>query len=72
MKILHKLGYVHNDIKPANILVGYKDPGIIYLIDFGIAHKYLNPDGTHIQSKFESHFVGNFLLASFNACTKKI
>ena len=51
-KILHKLGYVHNDIKPANILVGFKDPGIIYLIDFGIAHKYLKADGSHIFSKF--------------------
>ena len=72
LKILHKLGYVHNDIKPANTLVGFKDPGTIYLIDFGIAHKYLKADGSHIRSKFQSQFVGNFLYASFNSCTKKI
>lgn len=30
------MGYVHNDIKLENILIGYKDPEIIYLIDFGI------------------------------------
>ena len=72
MKILHKLGYVHNDLKPANILVGFKDPNNIYLIDFGIAHKFLKPNGTHISSQFQSHFVGNFMFASFNACKKKI
>ena len=31
------MGFVHNDIKLNNILVGHKDPKVIYLIDFGLA-----------------------------------
>lgn len=37
LRDLHSLGYVHNDIKLENILIGYKDPGKIYLIDFGLS-----------------------------------
>ena len=40
IRFLHELGYVHNDIKLENILVGKKDPENIYLIDFGLAIKY--------------------------------
>jgi len=45
---MHNLGYVHNDIKLANILIGNTNPNIIYLIDFGLSCQYLNPDGTHV------------------------
>jgi serine/threonine protein kinase len=40
---------VHNDIKLDNLLVGFKDPSILYLIDFGLTTKYLNENGTHIE-----------------------
>ena len=72
VQVLHKIGYIHNDIKPANILVGFKDPGVIYLIDFGISHQYVNSDGAHIKFKFQEHFSGNFLFASFNGCINKL
>mmetsp|Transcript_13148 Transcript_13148/g.20443 ORF Transcript_13148/g.20443 Transcript_13148/m.20443 type:complete len:121 (+) Transcript_13148:210-572(+) len=36
LRIMHNLGFVHNDLKLDNILVGHKDPGQIYLIDFGL------------------------------------
>ena len=26
IRIMHKLGYVHNDLKLDNILIGFKDP----------------------------------------------
>jgi len=31
------MGYVHNDIKLENILVGHQDSDRVYLIDFGLA-----------------------------------
>ena len=41
---LHSIGYVHNDLKPDNILVGKHgergDLSHIKLIDFGMAKKY--------------------------------
>jgi serine/threonine protein kinase len=52
---LHNLGFVHCDIKPSNILVGLKNDGSnihvdpknlpehkVYLVDFGLCHKYIN------------------------------
>ena len=45
---MHSIGYVHNDLKLENILVGNKDPSIIYLIDFGLSTPYNNEDGSHI------------------------
>jgi serine/threonine protein kinase len=46
---MHELGFVHNDLKLDNILIGYKDPAIIYLIDFGLTCKYVKDDGSHVE-----------------------
>lgn len=41
---IHSLGYVHWDIKPENfVFETKKDEGNIVLIDFGMAHKYVDP-----------------------------
>ena len=42
LQALHKLGYVHNDIKASNILLGCPDAGsdaarAVHLVDFGVA-----------------------------------
>ena len=65
---MHEIGYVHNDLKLENILIGKKDPNTIYLIDFGLACKYLNEDGSHTEKKFVNKFSGNFMFASLNSC----
>ena len=65
---MHDLGYVHNDIKLDNILIGYKDPSLLYLIDFGLTCKSLDEDGQHVQKEFLKKFSGNFLFASLNSC----
>ena len=62
------MGYVHNDLKLDNIIVGHKDPQQIYLIDFGLTCKYLLDDGTHSKKKYIEKFSGNFLFASLNSC----
>ena len=65
---MHGLGYVHNDLKLENILVGNKDPSTIYLIDFGLSTPFYNEDGSHIAKKFLNKFSGNFMFASLNSC----
>lgn len=46
---MHTIGYIHNDLKLDNILVGHHDPQQIYLIDFGLSCRYLENDGSHCQ-----------------------
>ncbi|KAI6208039.1 Protein kinase domain-containing protein [Aphelenchoides besseyi] len=42
---LHKFGFVHRDVKPANYACGLDDKThVIYLLDFGIARKYMADD----------------------------
>uniref|UniRef100_A0A0N4Z477 Protein kinase domain-containing protein n=1 Tax=Parastrongyloides trichosuri TaxID=131310 RepID=A0A0N4Z477_PARTI len=44
IRSLHNIGYLHNDLKPANFAIGDKDSEagsiIIYLFDFGLAREY--------------------------------
>ena len=62
------IGYIHNDLKLDNILIGNDDPSTIYLIDFGTSTKYLDTDGAHIQNKRLGSFTGNLLFSSINSC----
>lgn len=67
---MHECGYLFNDLKPNNILVGDaqdKDLHKLALIDFGISNKYLDEAGEHIEMKLERMFRGNFIYASKNA-----
>ncbi len=38
LRELHRLGVVHGDLKPANLIVPVEDPDRAVLIDFGLAH----------------------------------
>lgn len=60
---------MHNDIKLENILIGYKDPAKIYMIDFGLSQPYVDFNtGYHVQKTNLSYFSGNFMFASLNSC----
>ena len=52
----HNIGYIYNDLKLDNILVGDKDSSVeslskITLIDFGLCSSYLDQDGNHIKDE---------------------
>lgn len=47
IEYVHSKGYIHRDIKPENFLSSSKKDRKIYLIDFGLAKRYIN-NGTHI------------------------
>lgn len=62
------MGYVHNDLKLENILIGHKDADRLYLIDFGLAQTFISPQGAHMEKEYVRKFSGNFLFASLNSC----
>ena len=55
-------------IKLENILVGNKNSGLLYLIDFGVSSTYLQPNGEHIKKKALNKFTGNILFGSRSSC----
>ncbi|XP_066468326.1 serine/threonine-protein kinase VRK1 [Tiliqua scincoides] len=46
LEYVHEHEYVHGDIKASNLLLSYKVPHQVYLVDYGLAYRYC-PDGTH-------------------------
>jgi serine/threonine protein kinase len=73
IKALHKLGYVHRDIKLENICIGWKkgqdlDNINLVLIDYGLARKFqLNQvvaDEEIVDEK--GGFSGNYMFAAKN------
>ncbi|KAI6219737.1 putative serine/threonine-protein kinase K06H7.1 [Aphelenchoides besseyi] len=43
IKQLHEVGYVHRDVKPANLAIGLKGPEsrMVHLLDFGLVREYV-------------------------------
>lgn len=60
-------GYLHRDIKPDNFVVGRgKKASKVYIIDFGLAKKYLLKDGAHIPYRDNKNLTGTARYASLN------
>ena len=62
---VHTRQFLHRDIKPENFLIGtsanaYK----IYIIDFGLAKRYIQKDGTHLPYRDGKSLTGTARYAS--------
>ncbi|KAJ8290274.1 hypothetical protein GJAV_G00010790 [Gymnothorax javanicus] len=44
LEYIHEHEYVHADIKASNLLLSYKNPNQVYLVDYGLAYRY-SPEG---------------------------
>uniref|UniRef100_A0A0K0FWL1 non-specific serine/threonine protein kinase n=1 Tax=Strongyloides venezuelensis TaxID=75913 RepID=A0A0K0FWL1_STRVS len=66
LELLHNNGYLHRDVKPENLVIGGSPDSIstIYLIDFGMARKYLDGNGKIRPSRKTVGFRGSMRYVS--------
>ena len=68
LEYIHTKDVIHRDIKPMNLTVGKENANVIYLIDFGFAHKYRSSrTGKHIKYKNIKKVLGSMRYLSINA-----
>uniref|UniRef100_A0A0K0DSN1 Protein kinase domain-containing protein n=1 Tax=Strongyloides stercoralis TaxID=6248 RepID=A0A0K0DSN1_STRER len=73
LKILHEFGWIHRDVKPANFCIGLGKEGAhrLYVVDFGLARKYITSTGKLREKRTFSSFRGTLRYASINAHNRK-
>eukprot|EP01096_Ripella_sp_DP13-Kostka_P018283 TRINITY_DN9848_c0_g1_i1.p1 TRINITY_DN9848_c0_g1~~TRINITY_DN9848_c0_g1_i1.p1 ORF type:complete len:827 (+),score=356.27 TRINITY_DN9848_c0_g1_i1:189-2669(+) len=73
IEAVHDLGYLHRDIKPSNYAMGLTPAKrhSCYLIDFGLARRYLLPNGEVRPARDQTGFRGTARYASINSHQSK-
>ena len=67
IEYVHNRHFLHRDIKPDNFCVGLnKTSHKIFLIDFGLAKRYIQKDGRHIPYREGKNLTGTARYASIN------
>ena len=67
IRFVHVKGMLHRDIKPDNFLIGVKNNiNKIYMIDFGLAKRYITKDEDHIPYRDNKDLTGTARYASVN------
>lgn len=68
IEYIHDCDFIHRDIKPENFLVGNRgEESKIYIIDFGLARKYVESDGKHVAFCSGKSFAGTARYGSISA-----
>jgi len=67
IEYVHSRHFLHRDIKPDNFLMGTgKKANKVYLIDFGLAKRYIGKDNKHIPYRENKNLTGTARYASIN------
>ncbi|CAK76717.1 unnamed protein product (macronuclear) [Paramecium tetraurelia] len=65
IEFLHSKQFIHRDIKPDNFLMGKAQKDRVYLVDYGLAKRYISKD-LHIPYKDNKALTGTARYASIN------
>ncbi len=67
VEYIHNRHFNHRDIKPDNFCIGRnKTSNKIFLLDFGLAKRYIQRDGNHIKYVEGKSLTGTARYASIN------
>lgn len=67
IEYIHSRHFLNRDIKPDNFLMGCgKKSHKVFLIDFGLAKRYIGRDGKHIKYREDKSLTGTARYASIN------
>ncbi|KAM3137827.1 hypothetical protein pb186bvf_010070 [Paramecium bursaria] len=65
IEFLHQKQFLHRDIKPDNFLMGKEHKNKVYMVDFGLAKRYIAKD-VHIPYKENKALTGTVRYSSIN------
>ena len=68
IEYIHNKGFLHRDVKPENLLMGFgKNSHLVHFIDYGLAKRYRDPKtGKHIPFRDGKQLTGTARYASIN------
>merc|ERR1712166_1136959 len=66
LEAVHRRGFIHRDVKLSNIMAGGSHMDELWLIDYGLARRYVCQGGAHIPLKTGKNIIGTIWYASLN------
>ncbi|EFO21879.1 CK1/TTBKL protein kinase [Loa loa] len=73
LRDIHKVGYIHRDVKPANMCFGLteKSSRRLIIVDYGLARKFRQSDGKPIEKRKRAGFRGTLRYVSMRVHDRK-